>query len=149
GEGTEQVIARVELLPTPRVSDLNAITRRPYSAGIFPEGSLRVDEISAGAYTRDMLVGLVIPGEAPRGGCGDSPCGPVHPLDGIAVEAKTALGFPDQNGIERTTNIKTDFWYELMEDGRGDCPPHRQRYRVLGGPSRDENALGWSINLER
>src|SRR5690349_24199276 len=55
GEGKEQEIARVELLPTPRVTDATAVTRFGASAGVLPVGSLRVDQISAGAYTLDNL----------------------------------------------------------------------------------------------
>src|SRR5690606_22489316 len=61
GEGDETLFARVEITPTPRVSDLNALNRRPYAAGVFKEGSVRVDQISAVVFTRDMLSGLVIP----------------------------------------------------------------------------------------
>lgn len=62
GEGSEKVLSRVEILPTPRVSDLTSITLHAYAAGKLPDGSLRVDEISAGQYTRDQLAGLKVPG---------------------------------------------------------------------------------------
>lgn len=62
GEGAERELARVELLPTPKVQDLTSIALNPYSAGKLPVGSVRIDEISAGAYTADQLKGLKIPG---------------------------------------------------------------------------------------
>lgn len=131
GEGVEQVIAEVELLPTPRISDLTATARRGYSAGVFPEGSLRVDQISAGAYTYDMLTGRFIPGNTTES---------YDPNDGTAV---------NQQGSERGTNPTIDFWWELQEDGRGDHPASRFRYRVFGTPSRREGSVYWAVNLER
>lgn len=131
GEGVEVLLAQVELLPTPRVSDLTAIARRPFPPGIFPEGALRVDQISAGAYTLDVLNGKSIPRattSAPRADVGQG------------VNGKT---------IEKASNPRIDFWYELQEDGRGDDPAERQRYRVFGGPSRSEGSLYWAVNLER
>jgi hypothetical protein len=132
GEGTERVIAEIELLPTPRVSDLASLARRPYSAGVFPEGSLRVDQISAGAYTRDMLLGRVIPTVPPTSTNGGRT--PTH-----AVNA---------HGVERGTDDRIDFWWELREDGRGDSPAERIRFRVFAGPSRLEGSIGWAVNIE-
>lgn len=130
GEGEEQLLARVELLPTPRISDLGSLTRRPYLAGVFREGTVRVDQISAGAYTYDVLRGLSIPGPnsmAPRAD------------QGAAVRGL---------GAERTTDPRVDFWYEVVEDGRGEDLPLRLRFRVLGGPSRAEGSLYWALTLE-
>lgn len=42
-----------------------------------------------------------------------------------------------------------DFFYEIVEDGRGDPEPVRQRFRRLAGPTRDEDNVAWSIVLER
>ena len=61
GEGTERELVRVALLPTPQVKDLTSIALSPYSAGKLPVGSIRVDEISAGRYTEDLLRGLKLP----------------------------------------------------------------------------------------
>lgn len=130
GEGREELLMELEILPTPRVSDLSSLTRRPYSAGVFPEGSLRIDQISAGAYTSDVLKGLSIPRQetsAPRADTGS-------PVNG--------------NGVERSTNPRIDFWWEIQEDGRGDDPASRERFRVLGRPNRKEGSLYWAVNLE-
>lgn len=130
GEGTERVLYEIELLPTPRVSDLSSLARRPYSAGVFPEGSIRVDQISAGAYTRDVLVGLSIPRqttEAPRAD------------QGSAI---------NKHDYEKGTDPRIDFWWEVQEDGRGDNPARRVRFRIFGGPSRNEGSLWWAVNLE-
>lgn len=61
GEGTERVVKRIELLPTPKVTDLTAVATSPFSAGTLPLGSIRVEEISAFTYTQDVLVGKAYP----------------------------------------------------------------------------------------
>lgn len=116
GEGEETEIARVEILPTPRVSDSTAIARNPYSAGVLPVGALRVDQISAGAYTYDELRGVKIPG-----------VGADEPM------------IPED----------VSFFWEMVEDGRGDARPEPRRFRVLAGPSRSEGNVYQSILLDR
>lgn len=111
GEGQLTVVARIELLPTPKVSDLSAVSKNPYSAGIMPVGSIRVDEISA-ALSEDVLSGRLVPG------------GP--PLD-----------------------ARTDFFYQLVEDGRSGVPSIPQHYRLFGQPTRKETNISWSVLLER
>jgi len=131
GEGVEHILTRVELLPTPRVSDETAIRRRPYSQGVLPDGTIRVDQISAGAYTMDQLRGLEIPGtvqEAPRASRGEY-------VAGDAEDPKT--------------NPRIDFYYEFVEDRRGDDQVDYDRYRLLGGPDRKEGSLYCAVNLER
>lgn len=60
GEGTEREIARIELLPTPKVGELTALQQGPYAAGVLTTGTLRLDKISAG-YTAAQLTGLQVP----------------------------------------------------------------------------------------
>lgn len=141
GEGDEFVLARVELQPTPLVSDLSSVSRRPYSIGWFAEGSIRCSEISSARYTYDQLTGLEIPTDAVRERCA-SCCGPVAPLGGAPVNPSGPCF------VERVGRADVDFWWEIVEDGRGDQPPIRFRYRILGGPSRDEEGFQWVVNLE-
>jgi hypothetical protein len=141
GEGVEFVFARVEVLPIPVVSDLTSISRRSYSIGQFPEGSIRVSEISFGKWTYDMLTGLRIPTEAVRMRCG-SCCSPVKPL------ASSPVNPAGPCFSEMKIRDDIDFWWEIVEDGRGDEPPLRTRYRVLGAPDRDIDGMQWVINLE-
>jgi len=138
GEGDEEVIARVELLPTPRTSDVSGVSYRSYGIGVFPEGSIRVDQVSIVAYTEDMLRGLRIPEDRARP-CG-SGCGPARPLNAEPVNAIES---------EVLSDPRVDFWYEVVEDGRGDSTPARRRYRLLGMPNRDEQRFQWTLNLER
>ena len=127
GEGFERELARVELLPTPRVTDLTALTRRAWPQGIMAEGSVRVDQISMAAYDEDVLRGLVIPRKdlPPRNGT---------PVGGTAIEPRPA------------TNCS--FWYELVEDRRGEDAPRRQRMRLHGMPWRYAGGLYFAVNLE-
>lgn len=42
-----------------------------------------------------------------------------------------------------------EFFYEVFEDGRGDNPAERGRYRLSSAPYRDVENLGWTFVLER
>jgi len=42
-----------------------------------------------------------------------------------------------------------DFYYELVEDGRGDDPAHRAKYRLLNQPFRRAGRVDWTLMLER
>jgi hypothetical protein len=114
GEGNEYEVARVELLPTPKVSALTNLTLTPYAAGILPVGSVRVELISA-TFSSEELLGQVPPA--------------------------TPTGEP----IEQPW----DFFYEIVEDHRVSDHPARQKFRVLGTPSRDEGSVSWSLILDR
>lgn len=41
------------------------------------------------------------------------------------------------------------FFYELVEDGRGDLPAVRNKFRVLSYPTRDAASAQWKVMLER
>jgi hypothetical protein len=56
GAGLPKEISRREILPTPKVSDMQATTNVLRQFGLTEEGGLVVDEISA-AFTEDDLVG--------------------------------------------------------------------------------------------
>lgn len=132
GSGSEVVMARREILPTPKVTDATAITRRPLSIGIVPDGSLRIDQISCGAYTEDNLRGRAIPPDL------DTAVQP--PPD----TSKDVGGTP-------TNKLVVDpmtYFYEIVEDGRGDDPAARTRYKLLGSPWRSESQLYWGIFIE-
>ncbi len=132
GNGDETILLRVELLPTPRCTDSAALTRRPWASGQFPEGSLRVDRISV-QLTQDNLAGRVMPMNLPpsyyahRSSQGE-------PVGGTRFDPKS--------------DPQRDFFYELVEDGRGDDPADRQRFRVLGRPWRDAGNVHWAVMLE-
>lgn len=138
GEGNEKELYRVELLPTPRVSDLTAITHSPFRHGTYPDGSIRIDQISCGAYTADNLSGLRVPG---REAIDVAP----SPTRGTLVAGSTA---------SPTSDPRVDFFWELVDDGRAAVanePPQtsRKRFRLLGGPYRNEGSLYWTANLQR
>ncbi len=127
GRGDENVVARVELLPTPRVTDMTALARRPWSVGQLPEGTIRVDRISV-LFTADNLSGMVIPGTPLR----RRPSG-----DRVGGTALTPNADP-----------QVDFFYEVVEDGRGDEPARRERFRLYGAPYRDAGMVHWVVLLE-
>ena len=58
--GIENDAAKVELLPTPKVADLNSVALSAISAGIVAVGSVRLSEVSL-AYSADTLSGHQIP----------------------------------------------------------------------------------------
>lgn len=61
GEGEERLVARVELLPTPKVSELVGQQLVLYAGGVLPTGTMRVERISA-RFTEAQLTGRAIPG---------------------------------------------------------------------------------------
>lgn len=131
GEGDEQVLHRVELLPTPRIEDLGAVALRPWSAGVVPEGMVRVDQISCGAYTRDNLMGLKLPSEYRA----------TQPVPSQIVDI-------DNTGDPRL-NARTDFFWEVQEDDRSGEPQPAFRFRPYSEPTRKETQLWWIVMLER
>ena len=114
GEGQENEVARVEILPTPRVQTLDSITFSLYHAGTLPVGSIKVDRISVQAFSADLLTGNYVPGE--------------H---------------------EDFIPEPYEFMYEVVEDGRGDNPATRSRFRLLSFPNRRATQVDWEIMLER
>ena len=133
GEGHEVTVARRELLPTPELSDSTAVKWNFRAVGAVPEGALRVSEVSAGAYTKDNLMGVVIP---PPAATEEAP----RPVPGMP------LGWDEGAPV----NVQpVDFFYVVVEDGRGDRLGERERYRLNGTPWREEDGFHWVLDLER
>src|SRR5271157_5930725 len=120
GEGDEREIARMELLPTPRVDGLDAVALRSFSAGILPEGSVRLRSVSV-RYTEEQLRGRIVPPVAWR-------------RDAVALDP-----------LPRNVS----FFYELFEDGRGDAEPARTRYRLASQVWHQEGKVAFTFVLER
>lgn len=120
GAGDEVEFRRMELLPTPRTTGIDAVARQSFSAGVLPEGSIRVELVSV-RYTEEQLRGKVLP---PAGECAEPTVWDPAPANG-------------------------SFFYELVEDGRGDELPSRQRYRLGSQVWRREGRVSWSFTLER
>lgn len=131
GEGIERILHRIEILPAPRVTDLTNVNRRSWSVGTVPEGSIRVDRVSSHAYSDDELRGLRIP----------AAFGNHQPLS--PRWAKRGPG----GDIQFARSV--DFFYEIVEDGRGDEPAYRRRFRLLTDPMRDPGGAQWIIALQR
>lgn len=124
GAGEEEELLRAEILPTPVVSDLSALALTPFSAGKYPVGTIRVTEVSLDRFTADVLTGARLPG-APLGLF-------KHPVSGEPVPAE-----------------RVSFFYEVAEDGRGDDPPARRRFRLFGEPHPNAENVEWILFLER
>lgn len=60
GEGLEEVVCRIPIVPTPVVADLTSIALSPFGAGVLPVGSVRVTEVSV-TYSLETLMGRVVP----------------------------------------------------------------------------------------
>lgn len=135
GEGQETVLARVELLPTPKVSSYTALVRNPRLAGVFSEGTIMVSQISAYGFTEDELNGVVIPKS-------------FGVIPGIVADA--SKGTPTAGTfIDPQVNPKIDFFYQIQEDGRGDNPAEVRRFRKRSAPERNEGGLQFQIMLEQ
>ena len=131
GTGDEVVKFRRELLPTPRVADATSLMRRPLSIGMVPDGSVRVDQISVAWYTEDHLRGIRVPEEY-----------------AVASQMPYHAGGPKQP--DRSLPVLRDplsFFYEIVEDGRGDEPAARTRYQLGGSPWRNETGVQWAVML--
>lgn len=136
GQGHEREVpgGRIEILPTPLVKNLDAGNFALMSAGAIPVGSVRVSKISVN-YTQDQLTGLAIPDEefTERN---DPP------------RAKSAAELPRRPSV---TDLPQpfDFHWELREDGRGDDPAPRWRFRLMSWPMRRPGGVEWQVLLER
>jgi hypothetical protein len=128
GDGNEILLLRREVLPTPRVDNLDAVTFSVFHAGTIPAGSVKVTEISLATFTEDQLRGL------------DS----TDPATGKQVVPTAAVNLDGGGLLE-----PYDFFFEVVEDGRGDPKPERMRYRLLSKPFRRATKLDWLIMLER
>lgn len=85
---------------------------------------------------------------------GTIPLGSIR-LTGVSVDAFTfdLLEGRHADVIERddAKTIKGDvsFFYEIVEDGRGDDPPTRARFRLATTPFRRAEKVDWLLVLER
>lgn len=165
GEGEETEVARVELLPTPRVSDMTAVNFNPFSAGILPNGVIRVDRVS-GRMTEDQLRGLAIPlgadGAPPPATCAGgvqphpsdtTPSGDSGELVNNGIPILSTYCLLDQSiigpGGALCFEEPNDFFYEVVADGRGDDPAGRLKFRLFSNPWRNEGGFEWVLMLER
>lgn len=137
GEGTERILKRTQILPSPRVEDLTGISLQLFSAGTIPVGSVRVTRIS-GSYAQDVLMGLTVPPD---------------PL-GSRASFIAGKGKVDPSALSVAADEVVDpyeFFYEIVEDGRSNQgrEARRTRFRPLSNPFRRASEMDWSILLER
>lgn len=128
GDGDEVLMLRREILPTPKVDSLDAVTFSIFHAGTIPAGSIKVTEISVAAFTEDQLRGL--------DSTDPCTCLKVVPPEFVA---------PDGAGLLDPW----DFFYEVVEDQRAECTPERMRFRLLSKPFRRATNVDFLILLEK
>ena len=119
GEGYEHLRQRVELLPTPLIKE--TINYEPWHGGVLAEGSITVSEVSVVAYTEDFLRGL---------------------------DCRLIPGL-DLMGANPTIPEPWDFFYEVVQDGRGGREPDRPRFRIRGCPFLKADTAEWLFVIER
>ena len=128
GDGVEHLVKELEILPTPEVISLDGVALNAFGGGVVPVGSVRLKGVHVTHYTFDLLRGAVIPE------CFNHQTGKMKVL-------------------QRTEHIVgakgDDFFYELREDGRGDCPAQRWRFALVGYPVRKESDAEWQVVLVR
>lgn len=145
GEGAEHELARIEIVPRPKVDDLTRVSLSPFSAGILPVGSLSVSEVS-GMLTADNLRGYAVPGQAYVDSCRVQPA---SPLGGTPV-GEVGLSALQQARGDGTSELHVpepyDFFYEVVEDRAGST---RAKFRLFSEPFRDAGKFQWKFVLER
>lgn len=131
GEGREEVVAEVEILPTPQVGDLTGVTYNPFSAGTLPVGAIRVNRVSS-QYSEALLKGQVLPASVETGSDINEPFDFFYEVvDDDREEHPTPACRP-----------RTDI------EQQGKSGQRRKRFRLLG-LDRREGQFDWSIYLER
>lgn len=134
GRGREIEIGRTEILPTPLVRGLDNVQRMFFSGGLLPVGSIRVTEISA-LFTQDQLTGLAVPRDA----CDAESLTPPRLDEAKRLQRPSVQSLPEP----------LDFFWEVFEDGRGDNPSDKTRYRLSAWPMRNAEQVSWECLLER
>lgn len=132
GEGDEVVLAELEILPTPNITDMTAVMFNPYSAGVLPVGSIRVDRISS-RYPEELLVGKVEPAAEATGR------DIREPFDffwEVTPDDRGEYPAPDCTGAGVAPTL-------------GASRLNRRRYRLLSNPFRRAGQVDWTAVLER
>lgn len=137
GEGDELDVLTYEILPTPRVQSLDNLSFSIQHAGVIPVGSLRVDRISTALFTRDVLMGKAWPNASQ--------------VPGLVVSTLPPMVTPMPGMDPREPHIPEpwEFFWEVVEDGRGDSPPKRMKFRLMNEPFRRPGKVDWTVMLER
>lgn len=137
GEGKEIDILTYEILPTPRVTSLDMLSFSLAHAGVIPVGSVKVDRISTALFTSDILLGKAWPNPHQK------------PGHGSLTKPPIVAPMPGMRRREPHIPEPYEFFYEIVEDGRGDDPAKRHRFRPMNEPSRRPGKVDWILMLER
>lgn len=135
GEGYEQVIRVMEIAPMPIIEEGGALSNNPRSAGILPEGTIRVSGISS-YYPMDLLDGKLMP------------CDPA----GMRQAFLTNKPYDAQSSVFAMEEVPHpwSFFWELQDDGRTDARLlPRGKYRISSGPTRRVEKFDWMVVLDK
>lgn len=146
GEGTEREVARVPLLPNPKVDDLTRLSLSPYSGGTLPVGSVQLSRITT-LITRENLMGTMVPGHAYFVSCGGMVQGRAPgPTIGQAGATLRERMLGELSSDPDRIPEQYEFFYELVEERPGAV---RQKFRVFSEPFRKASDFNWVVILER
>lgn len=137
GEGSEVILKRVPILPSPKVEDLTSVSLQFYSGGTLPVGSVRVTEIPP-TMAQDTLSGLTVPADPAASFASQAAGrGPVDPSKASLAAGEVVDPY--------------EFFWEIVDDGRSNEGrlPVRRRFRPLSKPFRRAEQFDWAIVLER
>lgn len=146
GEGVEQDVLTVEILPTPKLVNLDSLSFSFWHAGQIPVGSVRLEKISVASFTEDILLGKAWPAGAKKG---TAPIPPPIPKGKIPPLPPITAPMPGMDEREPHIQEPFEFFYEIIEDGRGDDPPKRAKFRPMNRPMRRAGKVDWTVMLER
>src|ERR1700722_5033736 len=141
GEGQENVILTIEILSTPRLTNLDSLSFSFWHAGQIPVGSVRLDRISVASFTSDILLGKAFPNTAILERYKE--CGMIPPAPPLVAP------LPGMDPREPHIPEPYEFFYEIVEDGRGDNPAKRAKFRPMNQTMRRAGKVDWTIMLER
>lgn len=65
----------------------------------------------------------------------------------LTADMLTGKLMPDGRKVDDSGPM--NFWWEVVEDGRGDDPAERWRFRMAAEPYRQPGRVQWSVLLER
>lgn len=66
GEGTVTTTTRIELLPTPKIENIDALVSPTTIAGTIPTGNIRIRDVSSYEYTQEVLSGTLMPNQSDK-----------------------------------------------------------------------------------
>lgn len=99
----------------------------------------RMEILPSPAISKGVTMDPKSAGRLPSGSIKLSKISPSMTADVLMGKAYPSTG--------ESPEADVSFWYEVMEDGRGDNPPSVGRYVLTGQPTRLAGQLDWDVTL--